>query len=222
MSTADFAPPSPAPGVTITNRRSLPFQAQAVTINSGPNFVVIQPDGYTVAPGWFGVVYPIQPSSAIAAFDITGPLQGTAPQGPTSQQSTSLEYTDQPTPPNPGTQLAPPAQQTSVLDFFFPNGGTTPTIFTGLAKTVLIGVVNLNNPSSNLTVVVDALIQGNFYNLVPQFSFGTGPMAHVGMGQGTSVAIGTSTFTSFLPQGFNVSLSGGASGAGLIEIRMLF
>ena len=110
-----FTPANPAAGTSLNTRRSLPFQARSVLVTSGPNWVTLQPDGYTIPPGTVGLVYPLATADAVATFMLTAPPAGTVPLGPVQQQQSYLEYSDKDASATPGSFAAPPSQPIAVI-----------------------------------------------------------------------------------------------------------
>lgn len=215
---ASFSPTSPAAGVSQTTRRSLPFSAQSVTVSSGANFVTILPDEYVIAPGQFGVVYPLSPAQTIAAFRIQAPIAGVAPLGPSAQQTSTLEYSDSPAPASSGTFISPPAQQTSIQ-----NGTlfhlSTVSIFTGLAKTLLGAIAQ--GSGNNVNFRIDCPVDNTTYTLIPSTVVSSGVVFVLTLGQGTNgLTNGTISFTGFLPQRVDLVNLGNVDAD--YEVRLLY
>lgn len=146
-----FTPTNPAAGTSLNTRRSLPFQARSVLVTSGPNWVTLQPDGYTIPPGTVGLIYSLGTADAVATFMLTAPPVGTPPLGPIQQQQSYLEYSDEASATTPGSLAAPPAQPIATLQLLSQQvSGTNAVLFNmGLAKAFTFVAATLSqNPAS--------------------------------------------------------------------------
>lgn len=133
-----FTPANPAPNLSLNVIRSLPFQATDVTVQSGPNFVTINPSGFVVPPGIMGLVYTFSTPQSQASFTVTAPPAGQSPLGPSQVQQTLLDYSDQKLAASPGQSIAPPAQPISLIQQVSTTvgGQESITFFSGLARAV--------------------------------------------------------------------------------------
>ena len=178
-----FTPSNPGANVTVATRRSLPFQARSVTVSSGPNWVTLQPDGYVIPPGTVGLVYPLNTVDAIATFSLTAPPLGTPPLGPTQQQQSFLEYSDERVPANPGAISAPPAQPIAVQSGA-EGALNIAQFFMSLAKAITIVAWTQDGAAHNFTIigVESALVP---VETIPVF-VSNAPLIAASLGQGTS------------------------------------
>lgn len=133
---AEYSYEGLAPG-QIPTPGKLPFQARSVRITSGSNFVSSASQSFPqVAPGVSGAQLPLTFPSDTADFVITPPPPAPVPVGPA--QVTSVTYSDQLLPYNPGLQLL--SQSVAVLQSGsgLVGGFNQVNIVPGLAKAVTI------------------------------------------------------------------------------------
>lgn len=182
-----FNPANPVAGATTHFATGLGFPAHSVKVNSGPNFVVLYPEGIVIQPGFTNVTHRFNAPSQVATFDVTAPsLAGPSPVGPSQQGQTSIIFTDADLAENPGQGA--PSQTVATLETQI-GAGQSLNVPTGLARAVTAHMLAVGSQATvTISGTVGTFGGGSTSALIPAEivpASGGGPGFNFSCGQGT-------------------------------------
>lgn len=180
----------------------LRYNPASVRVDSGSNWVSINPAGLLVQPGTSGFVasltqWPVQAWS----ITVTAPPPGVTPVGPAQQTQSTITFSDQTAPESPGALTIP---QTVATGSGLVTAALGLTIDTGLARALSLALYNPTAGSISMNIEAQ---QNGVGVIWISGAIAAGTLAPFGFGQGfvNNFALGFSSglnaaFSMHLPQ----------------------